>query len=80
MVIMGFRFYFRFGFSILLFVLMSFSAFSQNDVLMATIDNAKQLRDKGELEQAAEILGDYNKKHPDKCMDYAIVCRDTLLA
>ena len=64
MVKMNFRLNIRLGFSILLVFFVSLSAFSQNDVLMATINSTKQLRDKGEFEQAAEMLGDYNSKHP----------------
>ena len=64
MVKMNFLLYLRFGFSVLLIFLVSLSSFSQNDVLMNTIESAKQLRDKGQLEQAAEVLNDYNSKYP----------------
>ena len=42
----------------------SFSVVAQDNLLYTTIDNAKKMRDAGDLEQAADVLKKFNNQYP----------------
>lgn len=59
-----FTFFLRRSIITLLILLVSLSVFSQSDLLNSTLDSAKQLRNVGEFELAANVLQDFNLKYP----------------
>lgn len=45
-------------------LLIASNSYTQSSLLLSTLDNANQLRDKGNFQKAANVLDEFNTKYP----------------